>query len=189
MRKLVFVSAVLLLVASAAVAAPTHREALSLPAAGSFTDAAGGRGTFSGTFNLTQFAVSGNELVAKGYLTGTLTDSSGQSIGSVMKAVTLPVRATSGASAAVSRRGAPPITTNATCDILHLDLGPLHLDLLGLTVDLSQIVLDIAAESGGGNLLGNLLCAVTNLLNPLGSLSDIVNLLNQILDILTGILP
>jgi hypothetical protein len=68
-----------------------------------------------------------------------------------------------------------------TCQILHLDLGPLTLDLLGLQVDLSRIVLDITAQSGAGNLLGNLLCGVANLLNdPTG----LTRLLNSILDVL-----
>ena len=67
------------------------------------------------------------------------------------------------------------------CDILFLDLGPISLDLLGLELDLSQILLDLDADPGAGNLLGNLLCAVTNLLN---NPSGLANLLNQILSIL-----
>ncbi|WP_331234966.1 hypothetical protein [Natronorarus salvus] len=51
------------------------------------------------------------------------------------------------------------------CPILTLDVGPIFLDLLGLQVDLSRIELDITAVAGEGNLLGNLLCAVANLLN------------------------
>jgi hypothetical protein len=39
-------------------------------------------------------------------------------------------------------------------------------------------VLDITAQSGPGNLLGNLLCGVANLLN---SPTSLVTLLNQIL--------
>jgi hypothetical protein len=72
--------------------------------------------------------------------------------------------------------------TGATgsCAILHLDLGPLDLNLLGLQVDLSRVVLDITAQSGAGNLLGNLLCAVANLLNGGGLLSDLTGLLNNI---------
>jgi hypothetical protein len=69
---------------------------------------------------------------------------------------------------------------------LNLVLGPLHLDLLGLVVDLNRVVLDIVAQTGAGNLLGNLLCAITNLLNgginlPIPFLTQ---LLNQILAIL-----
>ena len=35
----------------------------------------------------------------------------------------------------------------------------------GLKVHLNQVILDITAQSGPGNLLGNLLCSVANLLN------------------------
>ena len=75
----------------------------------------------------------------------------------------------------------------ATCDVLDLVLGPLHLDLLGLVVDLNQVHLQITAEQGPGNLLGNLLCAVAGLLDNGGGggldglLQSIANLLNQIL--------
>jgi len=75
----------------------------------------------------------------------------------------------------------------AACDILHLVLGPLDLDLLGLQVHLDKIVLDIVAATGAGNLLGNLLCAVTGLLDggPLaGLLGQLNDLLGQILDAL-----
>lgn len=78
----------------------------------------------------------------------------------------------------------PATLTGSTCDILHLDLGPLHLDVLGLNVDLSEVILDITAVGGAGNLLGNLLCAVAGLLDPAGPLTQIVGLLNQILDLL-----
>jgi hypothetical protein len=73
------------------------------------------------------------------------------------------------------------------CDILFLDLGPLFLDVLGLTVDLSAVQLDIDALPGAGNLLGNLLCAVTGLLDfdPSDILSGI---LNNILDAINEIL-
>jgi hypothetical protein len=69
------------------------------------------------------------------------------------------------------------------CDVLNLVLGPLHLDLLGLVVDLDRVVLNIVAQSGAGNLLGNLLCAVAGLLDGGlgGALGRITNLLNQIL--------
>ena len=43
------------------------------------------------------------------------------------------------------------------------------------------MVLDITAQSGPGNLLGNLLCSIANLLNGNGPLSQLVNQLNQLL--------
>ena len=120
-------------------------------------------GAFEGTFDLRRFVRTEDGVAAVGVLTGTLTNSAGQTT-SIVRAVTLPVA-----------------VTQATCDILHLDLGPLSLNLLGLQVDLSRIVLDITAESGAGNLLGNLLCAVAGLLDDPSGLARI---LNQILDII-----
>ena len=76
-----------------------------------------------------------------GTLTGTVTDSAGAVVGTISQQVTLPSRRTEHA------------------EVLHLVLGPLDLNLLGLVVHLNQVVLDITAQSGPGNLLGNLLCA------------------------------
>jgi hypothetical protein len=53
-----------------------------------------------------------------------------------------------------------------------------------LQVHLDQVVLDITAQSGPGNLLGNLLCAVTHLLDSNASGNALSNLLNQILGLL-----
>jgi hypothetical protein len=72
-----------------------------------------------------------------------------------------------------------------SCDILHLVLGPLDLDLLGLQVHLDKVVLNIVAQSGSGQLLGNLLCAVAHLLDNNGTLGQLLtqlqNILNQLL--------
>ena len=137
---------------------------VNIPITGTFTDALGGTGRFAGTFNLQRFAVQDNQLVAVGTLTGTLTDSVGAILGSIVNTITMLVTASQG-----------------SCQILHLELGPLDLNLLGLVVHLNRVVLDITAQSGPGNLLGNLLCAVANLLNQGGALTQIANLLNQIL--------
>lgn len=45
-------------------------------------------------------------------------------------------------------------------------------------------MLDIAAEPGPGNLLGNLLCAIAGLLDPPGPLGQLAALLNNLLRIL-----
>jgi hypothetical protein len=79
---------------------------------------------------------------------------------------------------------AAPAAPVGSCGLLHLDLGPIFLDLLGLQLDLSQVVLDLSAVPGAGNLLGNLLCAVAGLLDPLGFLTDVTNFLAT----LTGLL-
>ncbi len=70
--------------------------------------------------------------------------------------------------------------TAGSCPVLHLDLGPLDLNLLGLKVHLNDVVLDITAQSGPGNLLGNLLCAVAHLLDG-GPTSGLAGLLNNVL--------
>jgi hypothetical protein len=62
--------------------------------------------------------------------------------------------------------GATPVPAGARCQVLLLQIpGGLTLDLLGLLVTLDALRLDISAIRGAGNLLGNLLCAVVNLLN------------------------
>jgi hypothetical protein len=136
---------------------------------------AGTQGTFTGVLRITNFAVENNALVATGVLTGTLTGAAG-SMSSVVRTVTLPVIA--------GANQAPAAAATAECGILHLELGPLDLDLLGLVVHLDRVVLDLTAVAGAGNLLGNLLCSVTNLLNTGGALTQIANLLNQILGLL-----
>jgi hypothetical protein len=74
------------------------------------------------------------------------------------------------------------LQATGTCQILDLTIGPIHLDLLGLIVDTNTIHLQITAQSGPGNLLGNLLCSVAHLLdNPSGQLTGVINLLNNIL--------
>jgi hypothetical protein len=131
---------------------------LTVPITGS-----GGGGTFNGTFTLQKFATQNGQLVALGNVSGTVTNATGV-VGNILKTVALP--------AAV---------VDPSCEILHLDLGPLSLDLLGLQIDLSRVVLDITAQPGPGNLLGNLLCSVANLLNDPNGLA---RLLNSILDLL-----
>ena len=78
-----------------------------------------------------------------------------------------------------------PLQATGSCEILDLVLGPLDLDLLGLVVHLDTVHLNITAEQGPGNLLGNLLCAVAGLLDgPATPLNAITRLLNQILGLL-----
>jgi len=72
------------------------------------------------------------------------------------------------------------------CQILYLRLEPIDLNLLGLRVQTSVITLEITAHPGEG-LLGDLLCAVNNLLNP--TPRQLAQLLNTILSSLGGQLP
>jgi hypothetical protein len=160
---------------------------LKVPVGGSFVDATGRTGTFLGQFSIVQFASENNQVVAKGFLSGVLTDSTGRVLGSAMRDVSIPV-SVGRAAARANVRTTATIAPDATCPILHLDLGPLHLDLLGLHVDLAEVILDISAESGAGNLLGNLLCAITHLLDGPGSAADLADLLNRILAAISSVL-
>ncbi len=162
-----FVTITLLIVMTALAAAPVAAApaapptpTLAVPIAGT-----GPGGTFTGTFQLQRFAAQDGGVVAIGLLTGTVTTAAGV-VTSIARTISLPVA-----------------LGEATCEILHLDLGPLALDLLGLQIDLSRVVLDITAQAGAGNLLGNLLCAVAGLLDNPGGLA---RLLNQILAALLG---
>jgi hypothetical protein len=75
-----------------------------------------------------------------------------------------------------------PVTVNgASCSILDLTIGPIHLDLLGLIVDTNAIHLQITAQQGPGNLLGNLLCGIAGLLDSGVPLNQLANTLNQLL--------
>jgi hypothetical protein len=156
--------------AVAAPAQPAPVPAVATPVTGTFTDAAGGTGTASGTFTPTQFLVEGDQVLAQGVANLTMTDSAGQQVGSAAPTVALPV-----------------VPSQAGCQILDLVLGPLDLDLLGLVVHLDRVHLNITAEPGPGNLLGNLLCAVANLLNgPSPDLRALTDLLNAILALLNS---
>ena len=152
----------------------------AMPAGLSFPlSTTGAQGAFNGTLRITGFGVQNNALVASGIVTGTVVNGSGL-VTSVARTVTLPVAATPAGARA------PTAAAVAGCGILHLELGPLDLDLLGLVVHLDRVVLDLTAVPGAGNLLGNLLCSVVNLLNSGGALTQIANLLNQILSLLGG---
>jgi hypothetical protein len=67
----------------------------------------------------------------------------------------------------------PPASAGAT-PILHLMIGEIHLNVLGLKVDTSNICLNITAQSGPGNLLGNLLGNIANALNGGSMVSSVL---------------
>lgn len=164
--------------AAAAIAVGAPRPARGANIVQSLTTAINtfvpGVGGFIGTLTINPanaFQVIGGVLTASGTLTGTVLNGAGGVAGTITnQAIGIP--------AAVA----------ASCQILSLTLGPLDVNLLGLMVHLNQVVLTITAVPGAGNLLGNLLCDVANLLNSGGGtggisalLSNLATLLNQIL--------
>ena len=130
---------------------------------------------FKGRFTVTRFITKNGKTFAEGTLTGKLGSRTVPS-----RTVDLPASVASGSTTTTGMK----VHAAATCPVLHLDLGPLNLNLLGLRVHLNQVVLDINAVSGPGNLLGNLLCSVANLLNsgsPLSNtLTGLLNIVQQL---------
>ena len=168
----------MVVMAVAAIAAPTSagakpRQAApveSVPITGTLAD---GTGSVDGVFDVQRFANQNGTLTAIGTFSGTITDEAGAVLATGTEQVALPVDLAQSA---------------GSCQILDLVLGPLNLDLLGLEVFLDTVHLNITAQQGPGNLLGNLLCAVAGLLDgPTGVnaiVTQIAALLNQLLGIL-----
>jgi hypothetical protein len=123
--------------------------------------------SFVGSFTLQSFRVVNDTLVATGQLVGTATNLVSGAVTQINQTVNIPVT-----------------SINGSCQILHLELGPLDLNLLGLMIHLDKVVLDITAQSGPGNLLGNLLCGLAGLLDQSTPLTQLANTLNQILALL-----
>lgn len=195
------------------LAAPTEAATGSTHSSARSSHAASGmlklRGTttdgrhFLGTFQPTSFEVVGGALMATGNVTGRLVGK-GRPVPVSSQQVTAQVLSANGTSlvsnspavahtvtSGATATNAAYVQTAAACPILNLKLGPLDLDVLGLQVHVDQVVLDIVAQSGAGNLLGNLLCAVAGLLDggtPLSQLlGQLSTLLNQILGALGGL--
>jgi hypothetical protein len=127
---------------------------------------------FSGSYGIQRFVAQGDKVVALGTLKGKL---DGRHV--TRYNVAIPVQLTGASGARASQ---------ATCQILHLVLGPVNLNLLGLKVTLGggtaanqPIVLDLTAVQGAG-LLGDLLCGVDNLLNQTGALGQLTGSLNNL---------
>ncbi len=133
------------------------------------TGKVGNHKTFTGRYTVNYFTTRGNTTYAVGKLTGRI----GKRHVSKQN-VRIPVSL-----------GGASTQTAATCQILNLTLGPLNLNLLGLRVHLNQVHLQITGVTGPGNLLGNLLCGLANLLNttPAQPASNLSGLLNMVLQL------
>jgi hypothetical protein len=159
--------------AGPAEAKPRTADVTAVPVSGTADLADGTTGIVTGTFDVERFANQSGTLMAIGEFDGQITDTTGAVVAQDTQTLALPVDLAQ---------------SEGSCQILDLVLGPLDLDLLGLEVHLDTVHLNITAQQGPGNLLGNLLCAVAGLLDgPTGLnaiLTQIANLLNQILGVL-----
>jgi hypothetical protein len=134
----------------------------------------------TGAFVPLKFSKRNGKLRVRGLIQGVVHEADGSTR---TFAVLRTVRVRSVEGVPLNGAAARQVQAAPACDVLNLVLGPLDLDLLGLQVSLNRVVLNIVAQSGAGNLLGNLLCAVAGLLDGglQGVLGRVVRLLNRIL--------
>jgi hypothetical protein len=146
----------------AAAQGTENRTSITRPMiSGTFVDAASGQGAFSGNITLTQFAVRQRSLVVIGTLTGILAESRGAIIGRVDKEVELPV-----------------VVVSGTCELLHIDIGPLDQEFLGVPVHLEKAALGITTREGPDR---SLLCSTAGLLASKPMPEAIATRLNSVL--------
>ena len=131
---------------------------------------------FEGTYAIKRFIRREGRAWAVGTLRGELKNRR-----VVRRGVRMPVSTAAAGQTASAQP--PPVPTPGACTILRLTLGPIDLNLLGLRVATNEIRLLVEAVPGPGNLLGNLLCAITNLLAPSANtpLGQLVRVLNSLL--------
>jgi hypothetical protein len=132
----------------------------------------------TGYFTPLKFRRVGDQMRVRGLVSGTIQRADG-AVKTFDVIRTMRVRSiTQTGDPATAAKAGQAVQAAAVCDILHLVLGPLDLNLLGLRIQLNRVVLDITAITGA--LLGDLLCAISGLLNG-GLLGQLRDLLNQIL--------
>jgi hypothetical protein len=103
-------------------------------------------------------------------LSSVLKGLSGTDLGSLTSDLTGLLNGALGNLTSPSSSATPAAPTGRVTNILHLSLGPVDLNLLGLDVHLDNcsngpVTLDLSAQRGPGNLLGNLLSGVAHALD------------------------
>ena len=133
------------------------------------------------TYTIERYVAKGGKLYSVGTVKGML---GGKEVSKDGVRLPATVGNASAGAARVSQAPLPPLPPGNSCAILSLNLGPVNLNLLGLVVRTNEIQLRIDAVQGPGNLLGNLLCGITGILNPqtltgtpLGQLAQVLNAL------------
>ena len=129
-----------------------------------------GNKTFTGKYTIERFIAQGQQALLRRHA------SPARSATRRSRRRNVRIPATVANASALPRRARP--TASAAARRQHLlrssasTLGPINLNLLGLVVRTNQIQLRIDAVPGPGNLLGNLLCGITGMLNPSGALGQ-----------------
>jgi hypothetical protein len=159
-------------------------------------------GDFSGTATINRFEERNNQIVAIGFVRGTVSRGS-RTVGvGLIGEVVWPLTIRTGGSAAIKgqgldatgiRRIAHPqdaewtaglvLAQAESCPAVEIVLGAIDVNVGGGTLSLGPIPLNLSGEAG--TPVGDLVCAVSDLL---GNVAGLVNLLNSILSLLTGLL-
>jgi hypothetical protein len=165
----------LVLLAAAAVANQSDKQGkgssapLQLPIVGN-------EGSFTGKVSIQKFEARGGAVVAIGMVSG--------SVGArtvLVGPVALPVTL-GGDSQRAAASNSVITQQQATCQVLHVAIGAVNLDVLGVQVTTAPIDITLAGDSAG--VLGNLVCTILETLN---NVVGLVDLLNQLLGVLTGL--
>ena len=156
-----------------------------VPISGTSTN---GKKQMTGTYTIERFVAKGGKLYSVGTVKGKVGNKK-----VTKENVRLPASVANASQAATTAHAAqaplPPLPPGNACSILSLDLGPINLNLLGLVVRTNQIQLRIDAVQGPGNLLGNLLCGITGILDPNALANTPLGQLAQILNALLALSP
>jgi hypothetical protein len=146
-------------------------------------------GQFSGSVTITRLTNQAGSLVADGTISGsTLPGGATLLVNSAPSPTPDDIFAPASAQSALassmpvaqSFREIPLTLTTpygGVCTALYLDLGTVFLDQLGVQLDLAQATLDLETMPRANRPLGNLLCAVANLIesSPAGSQAGLLN--------------
>lgn len=176
------------------IAHASAQGSVTLPVAG--TAAAGA--SFTGTLAVTRFEARGGQIVAKGFLSGTLTRGN-RVIGTALAGeVTVPVSVQAGGVSAINVRPTDRLELKrvafssannaraelspaqlAACPVVDVVLGPFGINVLGVDLTIQPVAIQLVGEPG--TPLGDLVCQVNELI---GNVAGLVGVLNTILNLL-----
>lgn len=174
----------------AAAQSASPNGALTLQATGRFA----GGGEFAGTITINKFAQRGNDIVAIGFVQGTL-HRGGRAVATGLAGqVEWPVIVSAGgvslaggqapATGQFRRISSSIVLARAqSCGVVQIALGSVDVNILGVAISLSPVALNLSGDPSAP--LGKLICSVSDLLNNVVGLVDV---LNSILGLLTGLL-
>ena len=76
------------------------------------------------------------------------------------------------------------VVAQQVCDVLNIEIQPITIDVLGLQVTTLPVGINVTADGTGTNVLGHLVCTI---LATVGNVIGLVDLLNALLGLLTGL--